>query len=225
MMLGKFKNFIKKPLNIILILALIFAALGFYVYQRSRQPSSYELAMVKKGEILQEVSVTGRVKSAESVDLAFEIGGQVANIKAAVGDKVAAGQILASLNNTSLAAQLVQAQASWQKEQAALAQLKAGTRAEEIQIARTAVSNAEKSLTDTQNNLAIVTNKANIDLNNLYDEVSDILNDAYVKADDAVNKQTVGMFTGENSTSPQLTFLTDSQSTTDAQGKRWLAGN
>ncbi|TSC52804.1 MAG: HlyD family secretion protein, partial [Parcubacteria group bacterium LiPW_39] len=32
-------------------------------------------------------------------------------------------------------------------------------------------------------------------------------------------------FTGENSTSPQLTFLTDSQSTTDAQGKRWLAGN
>lgn len=218
-----FINFIKKPLNTILILAIVFAVLGVYFYFRGPQKSPYEFTTVSRGNVVQEVSVTGRVKSAESVDLSFEKSGKVAVINVAVADKVTAGQILASLNNADAQAQLAQAQATLLKEQTTLAQLKAGTRAEEIQIAQTAVSNAEKSLADAQNNLAIVTNKASVDLDNLYGEVSDILNDAYVKADDAVNKQTIGMFTGENSTSPQLTFLSDSQSTTDAQGKRVVA--
>jgi HlyD family secretion protein len=223
-MFGKFKKFLKKPLNIILILTVIFALAGFYIYQRGSQKSPYEFTTVSRGNVVQEVSVTGRVKSAESVDLAFEKSGKVAAINAAVGDKVVADQILASLNNADAQAQLAQAQATLLKEETTLQQLKAGTRAEEIQIARTSVANAEKSLADAQNNLTIVKNKAAIDLNNLYDDVKDILNDAYVKADDAVNKQTIGMFTGENSTSPQLTFLADSQSTTDAQGKRVVAG-
>lgn len=219
------KKFFKKPVIIILILAAVFAAAGFYFYQRSKQKSFYEFEVVKRGDILQEVSVTGRVKAAQSVDLAFETGGKIASVKTAVGNKVTNGQILASMENGSLSAQLAQAQATLQKEEAAFAQLEAGTRPEEIQIAQTAVTNAEKSLTDTQNNLIIVKNKAAVDLNNLYDDIKDILNSAYVDADDAVNKQTIGMFTYENSINPQLTFLTDSQSTSDAQSKRWMAGS
>ncbi len=221
----KLKIFFKKPLNIILILVVIFAVSGYYFYQRGNQKSPYEFTTVARGNVVQEVSVTGRVKSAESVDLAFEKSGKVAAINAAVGDKVTTDQILASLNNADAQAQLAQAQATLLKEETTLQQLKAGTRAEEIQIAQTAVDNAEKSLNDAQNNLTIVSNKANVDLNNFYDDVRDILNNAYLQADDALNKETLGMFTNDNSMSPQLTFTTDSQSTTDAQSKRVSAGS
>ncbi len=217
-------TFLKRPRNIILILLAVFIIFGFFMFRRGGQTSLYEFVAAKKGTISQEVSITGRVEAAENVELAFEKNGKVAVVYVTVGDKVVTGQILASLNNAEIEAQLAQAQATLLKEQTTLAQLKTGTRAEEIQIARTTVSNAEKEMTDEQNNLNIVTNKAAIDLDNLYSDIKDILNDAYAKADDAVNKQAIGIFNNGNSANPQLTFSSGSQAEVNAESKRVLAG-
>ena len=208
-MIEKIKNIFKRPLYIILLLVVIFAAAGAYFYYRGSQKSPYEFTTVQKGELIQEVSVTGRVKPAENVDLAFEKSGRVAYIGVKVGDKVSAGQTLASLSNADLVAQLKQARASLQKEQVKLDQLKAGTREEDIQVSRTAVANAQKSLADVQS-------KATTDLNNLYDGVREVLTSAYASADDAINKQSADLFVNR-ATDPQLTFYTSSQVDVDAK--------
>lgn len=215
-MLERIKNTLKRPLYITLIIVVVLAVWGIIAW-RGSQKTTYELVETARGEIIQQVSVTGKVKPADSVDLAFEKSGKVAVISVNVGDKVAVGQRLAILSNLDLVAQLAQAQASLDKEIVKLAELKSGTRPEELQIAQTAVTNAERTLAD-------VLSKAETDLNNYYDDVKDILSDAYVNADDAVNKQTDELFNNDNSSDPQMSFYSGSQATSDAEWQRRVAG-
>jgi RND family efflux transporter MFP subunit len=203
--------------------AVILAGWGAYAFF-SKGGAAYDLTEVKRGEIIQKVSVTGKVKPTESVDLAFERGGKISAINAGVGDVVSDGQILASLTNSDLASQVLQAQANLATQQAKLDELTRGTRPEELQIAQTTVDNAQNSLADAQSNLFNVENKAEVDLDNLYDGALDILNTAYVYADDAVNKQIQDLFVGASSDNPKLTFYTGSQSGSDSESKRKIAG-
>ncbi len=223
-MIEKIKNILKRPMYIVLIIVAILAGWGVWAYFAGKNTPAFELTTVKKGEISQEVSITGRVKPAQSVDLAFERGGKVARINVAIGDKVVAGQTLAILENSDLAAQFLQAKASLAAQQASLDALKIGTRSEELQIAQTNVATAQKSLADAQNNLVNVKNKAQIDLSNLYDGVKDTLNDAFVNADDAINKQIDDLFTNDATDNPKLTFYTGGQAGSDAEWKRRSAG-
>jgi len=203
-------NFIKKHYIWAAVIVLAVIISGGWIYSRVTKKSTYELTAVQKGELVKEVSVTGRVKAAESVDLAFEKSGRVSYVSVKVGDKVSTGQTLASLSNADLVAQLEQARASLQKEQVELDQLKAGTREEDIQVSRTAVANAQKSLVDTQS-------EATTDLNNLYDGVREVLTSVYDSADDAVNKQSADLFSNRASINPQLTFYTGSQAEVNAE--------
>lgn len=218
------KQFIKKPsviISVVIFVAVVFG--GYWFFLRSEQPV-YETVIAQKGDIIQEVSVTGRVKPAQSVNLAFERSGKVAEVFIKVGDKVKAGQALIALDNSELSSQLKQAEASLESARAKLAELKRGARPEEIAIAETAVANAEKSLADAKTNLENTREKADGDLANLYGSAKNILNDAYIKADDAANKQTDEMFSNDLTTSPQLSFLVTSQQVEiDAEWRRVLA--
>lgn len=216
----------------------IILAAGYLLFGRQKQQPAYNFTVAGRGSVVQKVSVTGRVKPTEKVDLAFEKSGKVSKINVKIGDKVISGQILAGLNNADVEAQLLQAQAGVESAKSSLAQyqaallsqrakldeLRRGTRPEELQIAETDVANAQKSLSDAQTNLKNVRNKATSDLANLYGKIKDILNDAYVKADDAVNKQTYELFLNYASDSRQLAFTTsDSQAKVDAEQQRVLA--
>lgn len=226
------KNLIKKPIFIVSAAISISIVIGGYFYFTRESAPVYEFTLAKRGDVVQEVSVTGKVKPAEDVDLAFERSGTVSRINVRVGDKISAGKELVSLDNSEISAQLAQTRASVEsakaglsqyeaalkKEEVKLDELKSGTRPEELLIAETKVLSAGKSLSDTQINLDNVKNKANVDLANLYDDVKDILNDSYYKADDAANKQTDEMFTDDQSSSPKLSFLTsESQAKSDAE--------
>jgi RND family efflux transporter MFP subunit len=161
---------------------------------------------VKKGDLIQEVSATGRVKSAEDVDLAFEKSGRVAGVLAKVGDKVYTGQTIVRLENGDIVANLNSAQANLSAETARLEELKKGARTEDIQAKQSEL------------------NKAQQDLDNYYSGIPDILNDAYVKADDAVRKQTDGIFNYPEEISPKLTFQISSvQIQSDAEAGRAAA--
>jgi len=215
---------LKKPWFIILFIIIIGIVAGGYFLNKNSKKSPYEFTVVQKGDLSQEVSVTGRVKPAQEVNLAFERGGKVSKVNVHIGDKVTSGQVLATLENSDLSAQISQARASLAAQQANLEALQRGTRPEEIQIAETTVTNAQKSLTDSQSNLTNIKSKADSDLNSLYAGVRDILNDAYVKADDAINKQIDDLFTNDSSTDPKLSFYTSGQSASDSEWKRRLAG-
>ncbi|HNW96566.1 MAG TPA: efflux RND transporter periplasmic adaptor subunit [Candidatus Paceibacterota bacterium] len=156
----KIFKFIKKPLFFIpaIIIVIILAS----VLLGGNKKATYEATTVARGNVIQEVSVTGRVQPVESVDLAFERNGKVSSINIAIGDKVEEGKILSSLDNQELAAQLLQAQAGLEAERAKLSEMIKGTRLEEIQAAETRLSNAQTSFTNTQNKAAGDLEGANI---------------------------------------------------------------
>lgn len=132
------KIFRNKILVVIAVVAVIILAFIIYLFARSKAPN-YEIFIVKRGTIIQEVSVTGEVKPTSSADLAFEKSGRISRINAQVGDKVRQGDIIVSLENGDIYALLQQAQAN-------LDSAKKGARPEEIQIAQTAVDNARQNL-------------------------------------------------------------------------------
>lgn len=167
---------IKKPYAIVIIAVVLLVAAG--VYSRAgKTPTNYEFAVAKRQSVLQEVSVTGRVKSAQSVDLAFERGGKVVKIFVDIGANVDAEQELLQLDNAEIGAQLAQAQADVKIQQAKLDELVAGTRPEELDIQKVKVANAESSLQGANRNMV------------------DKLQDAYTKSDDAIRNRADRFFT------------------------------
>ena len=207
----------KNKKRFIVVTSIVVVVLGItalIVIGQIRKPSPYEFAIATKQTVTQEVSITGKVAPAQAVDLAFEKGGKIKQVYAYIGDFVTEGESLVSLNTSELQAQLTQAQASLESQEATLAELEKGTRAEEIDVAQTSFDNAQKALVDVQN-------KATSDLVNLYDDVKDTLNDSYAKANDAVDKQTEELFSNDYTNSPTLTFSCfDYQSVVNSQNQR-----
>ncbi len=105
----------------IVIGVLVIAVAGFLIYlSLSSGGPIQNLVTVTRGDITQEVAITGKVEPVSNIDLAFEKAGRVVGVNAGVGDKVYAGETLVTLDSSELAAQLVQAQANVATQQAQL---------------------------------------------------------------------------------------------------------
>ncbi len=218
----------KSKKKIIIFVIVIFVIVVSFFSLRNKKEPDYDFVMAQKGDLSQEVNVTGQVKPIESVDLGLEVSGKVDKIYVHIGDKVMLNQLLLTLDSSELKMQLLQLGAELESAQANLAQyhaaadvqqakleeLKQGSKPEEVQVTETKVANAEKVLIDAQENLENIRDKANIDLLNLYNDIEDILYDSYSKADSAVNEQIDEMFSNDSSNNPELTFFTS-----DSQGK------
>lgn len=152
-----------------------------------------ETIVVTRGILSEEVSVTGKVKPAESVALAFEKGGRVARVYAQVGDKVTNNQTLVSLENGDVYASLLQAEANLQAENAQLSELKKGARAEELSVEEAKVRSAENTLKSAEQSLA------------------NVLDDAYTKADNAVRNNADQLFSNPRTANPSFNFIIDGQ--------------
>lgn len=191
--------------TVIAIISIAIVISGYTFYKNTR-PHVYATVPVSRGDIREEVNVTGKVKPAQNLDIAFEKGGRVAHIRVQVGDKVQAGQEIMQLDNADLYAQLSQAQANVRSQDAKLDQLTAGARQEDLAISQTQVDNAKSALADAQRNLVNVTEKAATDLANLYSSVPDTLTDAYTKSDDAIRNQVSSLFLNNETSQATLSF-------------------
>lgn len=142
----------------------------------------FEYETISKGEVVQEVSATGKVKPAEAIDFSFEASGKVSAVNVKVGDKVASGKVMASLKNNDVSAQVAQSsagveaarsmiaqyQAQLDAQKAKLDELKRGARPEEIQLTQIKIDSAKKSVEDAELNLKNTQEKAQNDLSQLY---------------------------------------------------------
>lgn len=193
------KKIYKKPIFIIGVVILII--ISYFYFSRSKNPS-YKTVIAEKGAVIQEVSVTGKVKPAENVDLAFEKSGKVSWVNIEVGDKVRTGETLVTLVNGDISAQLDQAKASVVEQQAKLDELKKGTRLEEIQVQQVKVDNAKADLIDK-------------------------IQDAYTKSDDAVRNKVDQVFSNPRTATPQLNYYLNTESAlkTDIEWRRFLVEN
>lgn len=164
-------KFLKNPITIIATAIVISLAIFGYAYFNSSKKEKVEGAMVQKMNLTQEVSATGKIKPAENVDLAFERGGKINGVYAKVGDRVEAGKVLVSTESADYSAQLSQAQAVVSAQEAKLAELKRGSRPEELQIQATTVSNADLAKTEAERNIETVKSKADASLADSYNNL------------------------------------------------------
>lgn len=91
-----------------------------YAVTRDGSSAHYRTVLATKADVEQVLSTSGTVDAAHRADLGFGASGTVASVAVAVGDTVRAGQVVARLDATSLAAAVTRARAAVAK---ALAQL------------------------------------------------------------------------------------------------------
>lgn len=196
-------RFSKKKKIIAGIVVVLAVVVGLYFYFRDSKNTAENSFIVTKGEVISEVSVTGKVVPAKSIDLAFEKIGRISKVNVKVGSQVSEGFVLMQLENSDLVAQITQAEASVKIQDAKLNELKKGTRDEEIKVKEAELKKSQQ------------------DLSNYYKSIKDLLDDAYAKADDAVRTKTDDLFLNDDTMTPQLSFsVSKSQSEVDVVALR-----
>lgn len=182
--------------GIILLIALYFILSG--------GNNKAETLTVEKGSVVEQVVLTGKVKPADEVDLAFDRGGKVAGAFIQIGDVVYVGQTLVTLDSAEVSADYAKAQANVATEQARLDELKRGSRPEEIAISESEVTNAQTSLANAE------------------DKLRTSLYEAYSKSDDAVRNTIDQFFSNPKGTNPQINIqINDSQLKNDINNTRY----
>ena len=166
-----------------------------------------ETFAVVRRDVVQMVNISGQVKPARAVDLGFEMSGRVATTYARVGDRVGVGALLAALSAGDLSAQLREADAGIKSATAKWAELKRGTRTEDIALYESRVASAK----------ALV-GSARAHFHN-------VLADAYTKADDAVTAKADQLFTNPRSSNPKIAHtIGDLQLQINLESERYAIG-
>jgi HlyD family secretion protein len=163
-------------------------------YAIESRPPALAYAAATEGAITEDVTANGTVSPVENPDLSFAVGGRVTTVNAAVGDKVYAGELLASLDTGVLSANLAAANAN-------LSGLTAGPRAVDLASKQTAVD------------------QANAAVNNTYASLSANIADAAAQAEDAVHS-TDPLFGSMNVVDhPRVKFLSEDSSEAEKAGQ------
>ncbi len=128
------------------LLIVIVAGVILYLSFFRGQEQEYVLAEAVKGDIMQSVSVTGTIKADPSLDLHFKKPGTVEEIHVKEGERIEQGDLLASLENESLALEVERIRANYNYAVAQYNQTEAGSKSEEILIAEADLQSAEAAL-------------------------------------------------------------------------------
>lgn len=130
----------KKVIAIVLvILALVIISLWVWKYNNKNQKDN-------------DLTLYGNV-DIRQVSLAFEQSGRIEKLLVQEGDKVKAGQVLATLNTNSLEIQAKQAQAQLKAQQEAIVKQQVGARPEEISQAQAQLASTQADLDKANKNL------------------------------------------------------------------------
>ncbi|MFH1937992.1 MAG: efflux RND transporter periplasmic adaptor subunit [Patescibacteria group bacterium] len=175
--------------KIIIVISIIIGLIGLYfAYQGifGEKELPYTTEVVSRGDVIQNVSVTGTVIPAKQIDLQFENQGKISRIETKVGDRVSTDQVLIRLNTAELNAQLKSNQAALDITQAKLAQTLAGSRPEDIQVYQAAVDNTQIEVFNKEQALIDAQADVDNDLNVAYEDALDSVKTAYTVTDQAL---------------------------------------
>jgi HlyD family secretion protein len=92
------------------------------------------------------ISLSGTIEARET-NLAFQVSGRIQTLHVDEGDRIRQGDLVAELDDRDYVTRLAQAKAETQAAAASLALLRAGSRAQEIQVAMASVAKAKAELT------------------------------------------------------------------------------
>ncbi|MFA6551564.1 MAG: efflux RND transporter periplasmic adaptor subunit, partial [Patescibacteria group bacterium] len=173
----------------VIILLVVVAIGGAYFYFSSQKTApEYTTVAVKRGPLTQSVDATGKVESAERINLNFKTTGRIAQITVKAGDKVSTGQILARLESRALQSQVADAQARLNQAEADYDKLLAGASTEDVQVTEKTVSQKNEDLAAAENALATLQTKRDTELVNFKNAVLDTVDNEIVVVKTAINE-------------------------------------
>ncbi|UOF92103.1 efflux RND transporter periplasmic adaptor subunit [Fodinisporobacter ferrooxydans] len=145
----------KKKIIGIALAGLIVAGSAFGIYEKVATPQNVladmRIATVKRGDVAETVSASGTIQAATQIKLNFSSGnGKLTAVNVKVGDKVKAGQVLATLDDKQQQAQLANAQANLTSAEAKLAQAQEGATAQAIAQQKASLAAAQARLAQAQ---------------------------------------------------------------------------
>ncbi|MGD0707472.1 MAG: efflux RND transporter periplasmic adaptor subunit [Anaerolineaceae bacterium] len=133
----------------VVVVAVVVVAIVFA--KPSSTKTTYQTAVLKKGNIANAVSATGSVRAAKTATLQWQTSGEVGTVDVAVGDKVTKDEELATLLQSSLPDKVILAQSDLVTAQQNLAN---------VQNSYTATANAQLALANAKD--ALDTAKKNV---------------------------------------------------------------
>jgi membrane fusion protein, macrolide-specific efflux system len=127
---------------------------GYWATKGSATPApTYQLVAAASSTLRQTVSSTGTIQPANQANLNFAASGEVTSVSVKVGQKVAAGQVLATVNSASLSATVAQAKATQASDNAKVASDEAsgsGVTSEQLAADQAAVTAAQNQVSDAE---------------------------------------------------------------------------
>ncbi len=172
----------------IMVLIVIFFIV-FYLSKNSN--NSFEVIKSSLGSITEKINVTGKVAAIRKAELGFEKGGVVYKINYKVGDIVKIGNNVISLDSSDTAAQYKGAQANLSAEKAALSQLLAGLRPEELSVEGSKLRSAQVNYDDSK--IAVI----------------NAIHDSYAKVENSIFNYVDSFFENPQSVSPRINIRTE----------------
>jgi len=116
----KFTRKLLAPFAVIVLLPLV--ALGsLHFWQRDSAVSSVSIVLAQQGDLLSAVTATGTVQAHRTVDVKYDTQSLVTGLNVQEGDRVAANQLVATMDLRLLEPALGEARQALQKDQAGVA--------------------------------------------------------------------------------------------------------
>jgi multidrug efflux pump subunit AcrA (membrane-fusion protein) len=139
---------------IIIIIAVVVIAGGFFLFNwfRNRQATAsanFQTAAAERGSLTGTVGATGLVRANQSAPLSWQTTGTVGEVNVAAGNQVQVGDVLATLEKTSLSQAVILAQADLVNAEKALNDLRT-SQIQQAQALKT-VEDAKQTLEDANN--------------------------------------------------------------------------
>lgn len=141
----------KRVLWIIIIILLIAAGAAGFTWWRERQTAQAQVEVLRTTEVVRDSlnltrAASGNVSASRTVDLSFETAGIVADVAVEVGDRVEAGQVLASLDDDAQEDAITQAQLALEQARVNLDALLSPPDEEDLQLAQLAIQEAAQAM-------------------------------------------------------------------------------
>ena len=180
----KKEYFPKNKKKVLFVSLALISLISYFVYTKfikTETPTTYTLVEVKKGDILQTVSGSGKVVTDAQVDLKPLSSGQVTAIYVSAGQTVKKGQVIATLDQRSALTSLRQAEnnlktanANYQKTIKGVSDNDKSLYLNSVETSELNLKNSKQNLIDKINSLYIQTLSSVNTTNDLYKNINQV---------------------------------------------------